>query len=99
MKFFFHFISAEIAKQIPEDSYGLVFGVNTFVANWMQITISLIVATDIFDLELSIFNQFNVHGTFFAVLGLIYLILLLVDVLPIFHSRKTIQIFSVEHKK
>jgi hypothetical protein len=38
--------SAEVAKNIGEDSYGLIFGVNTFIALALQSVLTLIVVSD-----------------------------------------------------
>jgi hypothetical protein len=38
--------SAEVAKNIGEDSYGLIFGVNTFIALVLQSVLTLIVVSD-----------------------------------------------------
>lgn len=72
----FSFFSAEIAKELPEDSYGLIFGVNAFFAYCMQSILTAIVASDSFGLDLNIFQQMNVYGGFLAVIGCVYLILL-----------------------
>lgn len=74
------FCSAEIAKQLPEDSYGLVFGINTFFAYCLQVILTVVVVSDVFELQLNIFQQFNVYGVFFVCVGSLYLILLLSDV-------------------
>lgn len=76
----FHSIlfSAEIAKELPEDSYGLIFGVNAFFAYCMQSILTAIVASDSFGLNLNIFQQMNVYGSFLAIIGCIYLILLVI---------------------
>lgn len=81
---------------MPEDSYGLVFGINTFVAYWMQIILTLTVATDIFNWKLSIVNQFNVYGSFFGVLGIFYFALILKDMIPV---RSTLKINAVSDNK
>jgi thiamine transporter 2/3 len=39
--------SAEVAKNIGEDSFGLIFGVNTFIALALQSVLTLIVVSDI----------------------------------------------------
>jgi thiamine transporter 2/3 len=45
---FLNFInSAEVAKNIGEDSYGLVFGVNTFIALALQSVLTLVVVSDV----------------------------------------------------
>lgn len=71
--------SAEIAKELPEDSYGLVFGVNTFFAYCLQSILTAIVVTDSFNLHLNIFQQMNVYGGVLAFVGLIYLVLMVIS--------------------
>jgi hypothetical protein len=45
--FIFKFVnSAEVAKNISEDSYGLIFGVNTFIALALQSVLTLVVVSD-----------------------------------------------------
>lgn len=45
---FLNFInSAEVAKNIGEDSYGLIFGVNTFVALALESVLTLVVVSDV----------------------------------------------------
>lgn len=77
--FFLIFYSAEIAKQLPEDSYGLIFGVNTFIAYWLQIILTVIVVSGSLGFTLTIFEQFNVYGAYFVVLGCIYLALIILS--------------------
>lgn len=76
-----HSISAEIAKHLPEDSYGLIFGINTFLALILQTLLVLVVVTDNFGLKLNISEQFDVYTYFYIVLGVIYLIPLAHDAL------------------
>lgn len=66
--------SAEVAQVISEDSYGLVFGVNTFVALVLQTILTLIVS-DRKGLELKEADQFLVYGCCYAVLGIFYVFL------------------------
>lgn len=70
--------SAEIAKELPEDSYGLVFGVNTFFAYCLQSILTAIVVSDSFNLQLNIFQQMNVYGGVLAFVGLIYFALIVI---------------------
>ncbi|XP_055716077.1 thiamine transporter 1-like [Phlebotomus papatasi] len=61
--------SAEIAKHLEEDSFGLVFGFNTFLSLILQTILTMIVVTGI---HLSIFQQFYVYASYFIALGLVY---------------------------
>lgn len=76
---FLKFYSAEIAKELPEDSYGLVFGVNTFFAYCLQSILTAIVVSDSFNLHLNIFQQMNVYGGVLAFVGFIYFALIVIS--------------------
>lgn len=76
--FFFKSNSAEIAKHLPEDSFGLIFGLNTFFALCLQSLLTMFVVSDVFDLRLNIFRQFNVYAGYFCVLSATYLLMLFI---------------------
>lgn len=61
--------SAEVAKGLPTDSYGLVFGVNTLAALLLQTVLTLVVVVD-GGLALSVRDQYAVlSGYFFMLAG------------------------------
>ena len=64
--------SAEVAQGISEDSYGLVFGINTFLALGLQ-TVLTVVVTDQSGLALDERNQFFVLGICYGVLGVAFI--------------------------
>lgn len=66
--------SAEIAKRLPEDSYGLIFGINTFFVCFLQSVLTLVVVSDTFGLKLNVREQFNIYAWGFVVLGALYLV-------------------------
>lgn len=66
--------SAEIAKRLPDDSYGLIFGINTFIALVIQSILTLIVVSDTFGFDFDIKQQFNIYGWCYVALALIYLV-------------------------
>ncbi|TGZ53322.1 thiamine transporter 1-like [Temnothorax longispinosus] len=70
--------SFEVAKCISEDSHGLIFGVNIFLALLMQSLLTLIVVNTIM---LDIRQQFYVYGGYFMVLAVIYIVLSIINVL------------------
>lgn len=76
---FKNYFSAEIAKELPEDSYGLIFGVNTFFAYCLQSILTAIVVTDSFELQLNIIQQMNVYGGFLALVGFLYFLLIVIS--------------------
>lgn len=65
--------SAEVAQKIREDSYALIFGINTFVALAIQTILTLIVADDV-GLALGERSQFKIYGGYHGLLGLFFVI-------------------------
>ncbi|KAJ4428999.1 hypothetical protein ANN_25995 [Periplaneta americana] len=63
--------NAEVAKHLTDDSYGLIFGVNTFIALALQSILTLVVVSDM-GLGLEIRPQFMVYGSYFLVLGIVF---------------------------
>ena len=61
-----------MAKGLKRESYGLVFGINTFAALVLQTALTLVV-TDGIGLALNPRQQFKVYGGYFAFLGAIFL--------------------------
>lgn len=66
--------SAEIAKNIPEDSFGLIFGINTFAAMVFQSLLTFIVVTNAVGFNFNVGQQFNIYGCFYIALGAIYVV-------------------------
>lgn len=64
--------SAEIAEQINEDSHGLVFGFNTFIAVCIQ-TVLTIIVSDKSGLALAIRSEFFVYGCYYIILGFAFI--------------------------
>lgn len=79
----FHFLitisSAEIAKHLEEDSYGLVFGINTMFALLAQTILTLIVISES-GFKLDIFGQYLVLGIYHFVLGGIYVFVFVISI-------------------
>ncbi|XP_058066409.1 folate transporter 1-like [Anopheles bellator] len=65
--------SAIVAKYLEEDSFGLIFGINTFVAIGVQALLTLATISER-GLMLDPREQFKVYGGYFLVLSIIYLI-------------------------
>ncbi|XP_054281381.1 thiamine transporter 1-like [Macrosteles quadrilineatus] len=63
--------NSEVARYINEDSYALIFGVNTFVGLILQTVLTLTVAGE-GGFEIPIRSQFVVYGAYFIVLGVVY---------------------------
>jgi hypothetical protein len=66
-------LSAEVAQGISQDSYGLIFGMNTFLALVMQTTLTLIFS-DEKGLALDERTQFFSYGIYFLVLGSLFFV-------------------------
>ncbi|XP_052859941.1 folate-like transporter 3 [Anopheles cruzii] len=65
--------SAIVAKYLEEDSFGLIFGINTFLAIGVQALLTLATISER-GLMLDPREQFKVYGGYFLVLSIIYLI-------------------------
>ncbi|XP_050076223.1 thiamine transporter 1-like [Anopheles maculipalpis] len=65
--------SAIVAKYLEEDSFGLIFGINTFVAIGVQALLTLATISER-GLMLDPRDQFKVYGGYFLALSIIYLI-------------------------
>nr|XP_033341032.1 thiamine transporter 2-like [Megalopta genalis]XP_033341033.1 thiamine transporter 2-like [Megalopta genalis]XP_033341034.1 thiamine transporter 2-like [Megalopta genalis]XP_033341035.1 thiamine transporter 2-like [Megalopta genalis]XP_033341036.1 thiamine transporter 2-like [Megalopta genalis]XP_033341037.1 thiamine transporter 2-like [Megalopta genalis]XP_033341038.1 thiamine transporter 2-like [Megalopta genalis]XP_033341039.1 thiamine transporter 2-like [Megalopta genalis]XP_03334104 len=64
--------SFEVAKNISEDSYGLVFGINTFLALALQSILTAIVLNE--NLGLTLRCQYFIYGGYFIVIAMLYII-------------------------
>ena len=63
--------SFEIAKNLKENSYGLIFGINSWFALGLEVILTVIVA-DSAGLNLDPRDQFYVYGGYFLVIGLLF---------------------------
>lgn len=80
----------EVAKDISEDSYGLIFGVNTFIALLAQSLLTFIVVNE---LMLDIRQQFFVYGSYFLVLAVIYVLMGVVNIVQHYRSGEAFRLF------
>ncbi|KAJ8916170.1 hypothetical protein NQ315_016309 [Exocentrus adspersus] len=75
----YHFMititSSEIAKHIRDESYGLVFGFNTFVAVAFQSLLTAIVVRGGIGFALNPRDQYFVYGCFHILVAVIYIII------------------------
>lgn len=74
-------VSAEIAKNISDDSFGLVFGFNTLIALSLQTMLTYAVTDSDGWFALDVIGQFTVYGYYFIALSVIYLIFLIGEIL------------------
>lgn len=72
----FHFIitivTAFVARLLSEDSFALIFGINTLVALIIQTIFTVIFVTETASFTLTPRQQFNVFGYYFIGLGVIF---------------------------
>ncbi|KAG4074590.1 hypothetical protein HA402_004461 [Bradysia odoriphaga] len=71
--------ATEIAKNLAEDTFGLVFGFNTLIALTLQTTVTLSIVSYGFQLPPS--GQYQVYGYAYVALAAVYLITLFVDMM------------------
>lgn len=71
--------ATEIAKNLEDDTFGLVFGFNTLIALIVQTTITLTVVSSGFKLSPS--GQYQVYGYSYIALGCIYLLKLTFEII------------------
>ncbi|XP_075146467.1 thiamine transporter 1-like isoform X2 [Haematobia irritans] len=69
---------AEVARYLEEDSFGLVFGINTMIAVIFQTIITLVII-DENGLALSTKGQFTVYAFYFIVVGIVYFIAVVIE--------------------
>ncbi|RZC35229.1 thiamine transporter 2-like [Asbolus verrucosus] len=73
----YHFMitiaSSEIAKCISDDSYGLVFGINTFVALAFQAILTAVVVTKGVGFALPPRDQYFVYGIYHIAISVMYI--------------------------
>lgn len=63
--------SAEVAKRLADDTFGLIFGINTLVALVMQSALTVIVVSNtIFTLD--VVTQFVIYAWFYFVFAILY---------------------------
>ncbi|GMR31252.1 hypothetical protein PMAYCL1PPCAC_33455, partial [Pristionchus mayeri] len=70
--------SFNIASLLTSSNYGVVFGVNTFVALILQTALTFIVA-DSRGLNIEIRTQFVIYGSYFCMVALIFIITIVIS--------------------
>lgn len=67
--------SSEISVRIHEDSYGLVFGINTFLALVLQSIMTLVVVTSNIGFGLTPRNQHLVYGLYHLFIAFVFILI------------------------
>lgn len=75
---FFLNCSSEVARHLEEESFGLVFGLNTLLAVILQSVLTLIVVSNS-GFALNVIQQFGVYSFYFIVIGIIYFINVIIE--------------------
>lgn len=78
---------AEIAKRIPDDSYGLIFGLNTAFGIFIQVVLTFIVVNGALGWHPDVIDQFNVYAGFYFLLAAVYLIVVSRSYLDCFENK------------
>lgn len=78
-------VSSEIAQHIKEDSYGLVFGINTFLALAMHAILTAVVVTENVGFALGPRDQYLVYGFYHLGIAVIFI---LIGFIVWFRTRK-----------
>lgn len=76
--------SFEVAKCISEDSYGLIFGINTFFALLLQSVLTAIVVNG--NLKLNLRSQYFVYGGYYIAISILYMIIGILNIIR--HCKK-----------
>ena len=84
--------ATKIAENLSDESYGLVFGFNTFLALVTQTMLTLTVVS--YGFRLNVRDQYVVYGSIYLVLGFLYALLLSYDLV-----KKKIWVKSKDFKK
>ena len=79
--------SFQIVKDLPKDSYGLVFGINAFFGVGCQTILTSIVNAW---LGIEPAPQFIIYGGFYAFILVMYIPVLILDIMK-FRRRRTYQ--------
>ncbi|XP_058446052.1 thiamine transporter 1-like [Malaya genurostris] len=72
-------VSSEIAKHISDDSFALIFGINTMMGLVLQTLMTVIVVDSVGWLALGIRDQFTVYGFGFLAVGALFVVFLLIE--------------------
>lgn len=79
----YHFMitiaSSEVAQHIREDSYGLIFGLNTLIALVLQSVLTVIVVTNNMGFALAPREQYLVYGIYHVVIAVFYTVMGLIS--------------------
>lgn len=87
--------NATVAQNISDDSFGLIFGINTLMALIVQSLLTMVVVDDISNLQLNIRQQYLVYGGYFIALAIFYSLTLMCTFI---YSRRNHKKWTVQRK-
>lgn len=82
--------NSEVAKHLNDDSYGLIFGITTFIALSLQSILTYTVVSKQ-GLKLSARPQFYVYSGYFTILGVIFIFVVIFKCIRGLTTRRTRQ--------
>ncbi|XP_062124028.1 thiamine transporter 1 [Drosophila sulfurigaster albostrigata] len=88
--------SAELASSLLEDSFALIFGINTLVALALQSLLTLVFVSEGTGLNLNTFEQFTVYAFYFIIFGIVYFIAVIVEFLLRLAKVSKTQVMEIE---
>ncbi|KAI8124931.1 hypothetical protein FF38_12498 [Lucilia cuprina] len=89
--------SAIVAQNLSDDSFGLIFGINTLVALVLQTILTLVVVTDSLGFGLDPRNQYIVYGFYFVALAIVYALAVVVgQIVKCFRKSDEISVNSTQ---
>ncbi|XP_034488291.1 thiamine transporter 1 [Drosophila innubila] len=91
--------SAELASSLVEDSFALIFGINTLVALVLQTLLTLVVVSESGGLNLTTFEQFTVYAFYFIIIGTVYFIAVIVESVLNRSNGPKAQVMEIEEAK
>jgi solute carrier family 19 (thiamine transporter), member 2/3 len=74
-----------VARHLTDDSFGLVFGINTLMAIILQTILTLLVVSEN-GFRLDVIGQYSVYGYYYIGIGVIYFVAVAVDYASQFSS-------------
>ncbi|KAM7352726.1 thiamine transporter 1 [Cochliomyia hominivorax] len=89
--------SAIVAQNLSDDSFGLIFGINTLLALVLQTILTLIVVTESVGFGLDPRNQYIVYGFYFVALAVLYALAVIINqIIKCCSKSKEIDVKSIE---
>lgn len=72
--------SAEVAKRLANDTFGLVFGINTFFALVLQSILTFVIVSEKI-MKLDVISQFLIYAGFYFVFAFLYILNIIFNII------------------